>query len=128
MQYILLAVTSWKESVGSAQVLQMDKLVSLQYLPLCCLKFLDTPVQKCQFPDAEVMASQSTSVKQYHDNSIGLPSSPQNGKNFHATLLQNPFATERKTLGPQHMKNTLECQDFWMEVIEPVLLGRDSFQ
>lgn len=48
------------------------------------------------------------------------------GKNFHATLLQNFFATERKTLGPQHMKNILECRDFWMEVIVPVLLGQET--
>lgn len=75
VQYILLAVTGWKESVGSAQVLQMEKLVSL--LSPCCLKFLDIAVQKCQLPDAEVMATQNTSVKQYHDDCTGLPSSPQ---------------------------------------------------
>lgn len=48
------------------------------------------------------------------------------GKNFHATLLQKSFATERKTHRPQHMKNTLECRDFWMEVIVPVLLGQET--
>lgn len=77
VQYILLAVTGWKEPVESAQALQMEKLVSLQYLPSCCLKFLDIAVQKCQFPNAEVMATQNTGVKQYHDNCVGLPSSPQ---------------------------------------------------
>lgn len=62
VQYILLAVTGWKESVGSAQALQMEKLDSHQYLPPCYLKFLDISVQKCQFPEAKVMATQSTSV------------------------------------------------------------------
>lgn len=45
---------------------------------------------------------------------------------FHASLLQNFIATKWKTLGTQHMKNTLECHDFWMEDTVPVLLAQGT--
>lgn len=45
---------------------------------------------------------------------------------FYASLLQNFIAIKWKTLGTQHMKNTLEWHDFWIEDTVPVLLGQST--
>lgn len=91
-----------------------------------CLKFLDIPVENCQFPDAEVMATRSTSVKQYHDDCIGLPSSPQKRLKVSCNTATELFCNREENTWTIAYENHIGMLWFFMETIVPVLLGQET--